>query len=381
MKLLFFQWKSFMNNGIERALTRLGVDFNIFFYEFSDWENDDIFLELFTNQLKSHNYQCVLSVNFSPLISNICEERNIPYIAWVYDSPLHIRDLSALYNSCTKVYFFDRGQVEEFKKSGIDAGYLPLAVDPEIFQTTVSEKIREEYQTDISLLGKLYQTEYQYFTAPLNEYLRGYLEGIVGAQMKIYGGYLIPELVTEDLLKQMNADYDKVASDGFQMGKRELEFMLAREVTGRERYYILALLSKYFQVDLYSADQDQRLDMVRYRGYADYYKKMPLVFSQSKINLNISLKTIRTGIPLRVIDIMGCGGFVISNYQEELMEYFVPGEECVIYENFEDLYEKVKFYLQHDSERQRISKNGFEKIKQDFTFDDRIRKLLYSTSL
>lgn len=377
MKILLFQWKSYMDRGIERACKRLHIDFDTFFYEFTDWEKDDKFLELFIKRLKEYVYRCVISVNFSPLIAKACEERSVLYIAWVYDSPLHIRDLSALNYSCTKIYFFDRGQAEAFKKAGIRAEYLPLAVDTEIFQKAISKKHEAAaHCAEVSFVGKLYQTQYQYFTAPLSDYLKGYLEGIVGAQLKIYGGYLIPELVTEELLEKMNTEYAKAASDGFQMGKRELEFLLACEVTGRERYIALALLSEYFQVDLYSADQDPRLKQVRRQGYVDYYEEMPYVFSQSKINLNISLKTIQTGIPLRVIDIMGCGGFALSNYQEELTQYFVPGEECAVYENIEDLYAKVQFYLRHETERQRVMQHGFEKVKRDFTFDERIQKLL-----
>ncbi len=376
MKTLFFQWHSFMNQGIEGALKRLNIDYDIYFYQFTDWEKDDRFLELFLEKLRSASYRLVLSVNFSPLISRICEDEKIPYFAWVYDSPIHIRDLSSLRNSFTKVYLFDRGQSEEFKKKGFHAEHLPLAVDPKVFRSAISEKEKVEYVAEIAFLGKMYQTEYQYFKTPLNEYLQGYLEGIINAQMKIYGGYLIPELVTQKLLDQMNEDYAKHTKEEFQMEQRELEYMLACEVTGRERYIALALLSEHFQTDLYSEEKDERLVHAKYRGYADYYKQMPLVFSQSRINLNISLKAIRTGIPLRVLDVMGCGGFVLSNYQEELAEYFVPGEECVIYESLEDLYEKVRFYLNNDAERRRVANNGLEKVQRDFTFDDRIKKMI-----
>jgi spore maturation protein CgeB len=309
----------------------------------------------------------------------------------VYDSPLHIRDLSSLKNSCNRIFFFDRGQVEEHKKDGVNAMHLPLAVDTEVFYINASgrEKAeehkkngvntrhlwREEYRTDVSLVGKLYQTEYAYFTAPLQEYVKGYLEGIVNSQGKIYGGYLIPELISDELLARMNEDYAKAASDGFQMGRRELEFMLACETTGRERYTALALLSSHFPVDLYSTDEDKRLEKVRFRGYADYYSQMPLVFSQSRVNLNISLKTIRTGIPLRVIDVLGCGGFVLSNYQEELFEYFQVGEELVVYENIEDLFYKTKYYLEHEEERRQIAQAGLARVKRDFTFRDRIDRM------
>lgn len=375
MKLLFFQWHSFMNKGIERGLKELDIPYDTFFYQFSDWEKDDDFLEQFRAYLKAGNYTDVLSVNFSPLISILCEELGILYTAWVYDSPIHIRNTDSLKNSCNRIFFFDRGQAEGYCKNDVNAIHLPLAVDTDVFRINASKREKESYRTDVSLVGKLYQTEYTYFTAPLQEYTKGYLEGIVNAQGKIYGGYLIPELITDELLARMNKEYARVATDGFKMGRRELEFMLACETTGRERYMTLALLSGHYQVDLYSTDEDKRLKNVRYRGYADYYTQMPLIFSQSRINLNISLKTILTGIPLRVIDVLGCGGFVLSNYQEELMEYFNAGEELVVYENIEDLFYKAKYYLEHEDERKQVALAGFERVKRDFTFRERLQTM------
>lgn len=375
MKLLFFQWHSFMNKGIERGLKELDIPYDTFFYQFNDWEKDDDFLEQFRAYLKAGNYTDVLSVNFSPLISILCEELGILYTAWVYDSPIHIRNTDSLKNSCNRIFFFDRGQAEGYCKNGVNVIHLPLAVDTDVFRINASKREKESYRTDVSLVGKLYQTEYTYFTAPLQGYTKGYLEGIVNAQGKIYGGYLIPELITDELLARMNKEYARVATDGFKMGRRELEFMLACETTGRERYMTLALLSGHYQVDLYSTDEDKRLKNVRYRGYADYYTQMPLIFSQSRINLNISLKTILTGIPLRVIDVLGCGGFVLSNYQEELMEYFNAGEELVVYENIEDLFYKAKYYLEHEDERKQVALAGFERVKRDFTFRERLQTM------
>lgn len=368
-----------MNQGMERALEALDITYDTFFYQFTDWEKDDSFLEKLRQTLKKQSYSCVLSVNFAPLISQVCEELGIRYVSWVYDSPLHIRNLESLKNSCNEIYFFDRAQAEAYQQIGIDARHMPLAVDTEVFQATISSADKSKYVTDISLVGKLYQTEYQYFTAPMDLYTKGYLEGIINSQLKIYGGYLIPELVTDELLEQMNRIYQKTATDGFEMGRRELEFMLACETTGRERYMALALLSNHFAVDLYSNNKDERLSKVRYQGYADYYTQMPQIFSASRINLNISLKTIGTGIPLRVIDVMGCAGFVLTNFQQELAEYFTIGEECVVYENLEDLYAKAAYYLKHDTARMQIAQAGYERVKRDFTFKERLGKMLVNS--
>ena len=108
---------------------------------------------------------------------------------------------------------------------------MPLAVDTDVFRsvymTPASVADQRKYHTEIALVGKLYQTEYQYYLQPLTEYQRGYLEGIIAAQLKIYGGYLIPELVTEELLQDLNRSYAKASSNKVQITRRELEYMLA----------------------------------------------------------------------------------------------------------------------------------------------------------
>lgn len=362
---------------MERALQGLDLAYDVLFYQQTDWEKDDSFQEKLRDKLKTKEYDKVLSVNFAPLVSEVCNELEIDYISWIYDSPIHIKNLDSLKNKCNQIHCFDREQTASLCKLGANAFHMPLAVDTEVFRQSIeSEQGRKIPDAQISLMGNLYQTDYAYFTSPLDRYLQGYLEGIVSSQLKIYGGYLIPEIVTEELLHKMNDQYRKIASDGFQMGRRELEYMLACETTGRERYLALSLLSAHFPVDLYSTKEDERLKKVNFQGYADYETQMPAVFAKSRINLNISLKTISSGIPLRVIECMGCGGFILSNYQQELAEYFVVGEECVVYENLEDLYEKAAFYLNHEEERSRVAAAGFERVKRDFTFEDRLKKML-----
>lgn len=376
MRILFWQWHSFMNKGIEQALKKMGQVYDVFFYQLEDWEKNEDFQQKLDEKLRSENFGLVLSVNYCPLIAQVCKIRKLHYVAWVYDSPMNIRNLEDIKNGYTKVFMFDRGMAERYQKQGYPVAYMPLAVDKTVFALELPGAQQERYQTDVSLVGNLYQTEYSYFSGPLDEYQRGYLEGIINAQMKVYGGYLIPEILTDDFLRALNERYRKASGGTFQMGRRELEYMLACEITGRERYIALSLLSDFCQVDLYSAENSERLLNVNYKGYADYYTQMPQVFRYSKINLNISLKTIYTGLPLRMLDVMGCGGLLFTNFQAELPEYFSMGEDCVVYEDLEQLVFLAKYYLEHQEEGRKIAENGRRRVESDFTFEDRIRRMI-----
>ena len=112
-------------------------------------------------------------------------------------------------------------------------------------------------------------------------------------------------------------------------------------------------------------------------GNKDYEKEMPYIFHNSKINLNITSKTIESGIPLRVFDILSCGGFCLTNYQPEIAQYFTDGEDLVMYSSMEDLVDKVAYYLEHDEEREQIARNGYEKLKGNHDLVNVVQNMIY----
>lgn len=100
------------------------------------------------------------------------------------------------------------------------------------------------------------------------------------------------------------------------------------------------------------------------------------VYMGSKINLNISLKGIEGGTIQRVMDVMGAGGFVLSNYCEETAELFEEDKEIVMYKTPEELFEKVDYYLKHDKEREQIALAGHRKVIACYTYEEKLKKLL-----
>ena len=387
MRLLFVRWASFMRWGIEAAFNKLNISYDVLDYSSTDWERDDAFCEILEDRLKGNSYDAVFSVNFMPLASMVCQNMQVKYYSWVYDNPIHIRDLTPLLNDCNEVFFFDGQQAAGYAAAGVNAHHLPLAASTEVFRGAINNGGVNNaaggascFTADVSMVGQLYSTDYAAYTSVLEPYLKGYLEGIIAAQSKLYGAYLIPELVRDDLLEAMNRCYDEKLKgvknlEGFRMGRRELEYMLACEVTNRERRLVLALLAAHYDTVLYSAGRADDIKGLRQGGYIDYLTQMPAVFAGSRINLNVSLKAVQSGIPLRVLDIMACGGFVLTNYQEEIAQLLMPGEACVVYESIEDMYEKAAFYLAHEAERQRIAAAGRELVARDFTFEERIRSM------
>ena len=76
-------------------------------------------------------------------------------------------------------------------------------------------------------------------------------------------------------------------------------------------------------------------------------------------------------IRLRDFEVPMSGGFYLVEYMEELEEFFEIGKEIACYNGPEDLVEKVKHYLKHDTEREKIRRAGYERSLRDHTWQER----------
>ena len=112
------------------------------------------------------------------------------------------------------------------------------------------------------------------------------------------------------------------------------------------------------------------------RGWSEYisFEKIISIFSNSKINLNISASYAHPGIKQikgRIFEVPMCGGFLLTDYVEGLEDYFEIGKEIVCYHDAEDLIYKVKYYLENDFERNAIARNGYRASVERHTWRHR----------
>ena len=236
------------------------------------------------------------------------------------------------------------------------------------------------FDYDVSFVGSMYMEELNYFPqmmSRLREYARGYIDALIASQMKIWGYNFIQEMlgpVIDDLYKAYPVDPEP---DGTE--PREFfyaQYVINRRITTLERIELLMAAASAYKVDLFTYKKDFAIPNVHNHGPVDYFREMPVVFRRSKIDLNISGRLIKSGIPLRAFDVMGAGGFLLSNFQADLLDLFVPGEDFVYFESKEDMLGKIGYYLTHEEERQAIAKNGHDKVAAGHTYRHRVREML-----
>lgn len=385
MVILVIGWASFGLADMVEAFIKTGFEVDFFDYPFQiqDPRYNPAMGEKLIKKIVTRTYEFVFSTNYFPQVALSCNACKVKYLSWTYDSPyMQIYSNTAKF-PYTYTFTFDQAMCRDMQKKGFHhTSYLPMAAAVERYDSYIpTQEDYEKYSADIVFVGSTYSENrhnwYKHLDG-IHEYTKGYLEGLIQAQKKVYGEIFMDKCLTDDILKDLQRvqPSPKYPDDTQTPEWFYSRYVLARRVTAVERQEVLKLLSEKHQVHLYTHESTPQLPDVVNKGEADTYKEAMLIYKCAKINLNITLRSIETGIPLRVMDIMGCGGFVLTNYQADIMEHFEPGVDLAYYEDYDDLVRKVDYYLEHEEERKQIAHNGYEKVKRFHRYENRIEEMI-----
>ena len=392
MHILMYRWKAYNYRDIEQTFLLLGHTVDNIEQELGSYDVSPEFERVIEEKIRGTHYDMVFTVNYFPLISNVCERTGVNYVSWTCDNPLISMYHESVFHACNYIFTFDKTNYLEFRGMGVKhIWYLPLAVDTERMDALLGapEEVgrwkvaqdpeMQKYRGDVAFVGSLYErNSYDKIKNRLPEYLRGYFDAVMEAQLNISGANIVEPMLTTNILEQLQEYFQLEKSEGSfsDLGLIFQTTVLGFKIAEIERRRALIELSKHYRVNVYSNSDVSDLLRIQYCGSVDYWSEMPKVFRMSKINLNFTIPNIKSGIPLRIWDVLGCGGFLLTNYQAEIPYYFKEGEDLVCFDGLEDLCEKVGYYLEHEEERKRIAWNGYRKVREKHSYIERIRTIL-----
>ena len=409
MKLILYMWGSNSDNILKKNLIRMGHKVTVYDQKCEHYTRDLKFAQGLINLIHECGADAVVTNDYFPIISMISNTVGILYYSWVYDSPHYTLFASTSKYPCNRIGCFDRALVERLNSIGINTvKHLPLGVDWS-YSRRESTTNSGKYKCDVSFVGSLYTGVHNYYDNLNDEKIRAKADELIKSQCFEYEKDYLRVFFKdeEESYKDCNKDFkiieknSRTNSSGEITDKvrnilieekllpgdeyiEDIEYIftshfLEKKVTVEERHILLnEVAQKGYDFAVYTgSDLTMEPDLKKAnRGIVDYHREMPYVFRNSKINLNITLRSIHTGIPLRALDIMGCGGFLLSNYQEELKEYFREDEELVMFYGLDDCLDKIAYYLDHEDERKRIAAAGRRTVEEKFKYKDQLFKLL-----
>lgn len=387
MNVLFYRYGSIYEPDMINALNKSGVKVMEITAGMQGKKtgNEEIMSEV-EKGIKEYNPLFVYGVNFYPVIADICNIYSVPYLCQTVDSPVLTLFSRSITHPTNRVFLFDRAQYERFHKYNRDGIFhLPLASAVERFDkiiASISEEDNKSFSSDISFVGSTYREKDPYaLLTDISEYSKGYMDALIESTLRVYGYYPVGDALPDNVIKDVKLAsgnrfpwYHKLVDDidSYVVSHEYLAYHIAVE----ERVRTLNELGRYFKVDMYTRGDTKGYDNVNIHGEVSSLVEMPKVFNLSKINLNMTVRSIEKGLPLRCFDILGCGGFLMTNYQEEIEDMFVIGEDLEAYGSIEELIDKCDYYLSHEDERIAIAERGYEKVKSHFTHYHRIKEML-----
>ena len=295
------------------ALLELGH--NVFITQLSDRSHVDTdfdYVEKLRTLIKKHNIELVFSFNYFPTISIACNDGDCRYMAWIYDNPAIKVYSPTVMNPCNYIFSFDSAMVDDLLAKGVPhVFYSPMAVNTKrLSRLTLTAAKKQAYECDIAFVGSLYNEKHNFYDRLAEKsnspYLIGYLDGLMEAQLKVYGYNFLNESLADDIVDAMYQAMPFQLEEGSLASLADVyaDYFLCRRMAYLERSQSLSLLSQNHLVHCYTNNADVKIGNVINKGPVNYFTDMSLAFKAAKINLNMTLRSIKTGIPLRAMDIM-----------------------------------------------------------------------------
>ena len=108
--------------------------------------------------------------------------------------------------------------------------------------------------------------------------------------------------------------------------------------------------------------------------YADEY-------AWSLTGARIGVGFLRTICPdqhtTRTFEIPACGSMLLADRTEEHGECFEEGSEAEFFSSSDELLDKARYYLSHETERARIALGGYTRsVTSGYSYDDRVAAVL-----
>ena len=142
-----------------------------------------------------------------------------------------------------------------------------------------------------------------------------------------------------------------------------------------ERAEFMQILEKKFDLKLWGSGWERfGLSAAATDVYASEYRK---ICAGAKIILGWNIDpTIDLYFSNRTWYTLGCGGFLLTAYTPSLEEIFGRGKELDWFESVGECCDKIEYYLQHDQERRKIARAGYQLAHNEYSYDKVVEKII-----
>ena len=197
------------------------------------------------------------------------------------------------------------------------------------------------------------------------------LDAVLAAQRRLGGRYSIPELVTAGLRDFAERSKASLSHD--------LVAMVAEMAAAERRLSVVAGLGPC-DVHVWGDPGWRAVEAhgARYMGYAGHNAGLTEIYRAGAIHVDVARLYQQDIVPMRIFDILACGGFVIAEHSDALASLFVVGEELESWRTPDELRAKVRHFKAHPEQARQIALAGLARVQADHSIQARVRQMLDS---
>lgn len=235
-----------------------------------------------------------------------------------------------------------------FDSLGVSSFWFPMAANPKYYR-----RKNLPFTRDVGFVGSEYANRAYYIHALLTE----------GINTEVYGPRWIKSqkllsLVFKSLNMMFNPDFN-------------LRSAYAAEL--HKHYYVNSLVNSY--------------EGSFYRPVTDEH--MVDIYNTSRIMLGFlevfpehdSSRVPLYHVHLREFEAPMMGALYATNYSEELVEFYEPDKEIILFKNAFEMTDKIKFYLKNENLANDIRIAGWRRANSEHTYHARFESLFKKLSL
>lgn len=101
---------------------------------------------------------------------------------------------------------------------------------------------------------------------------------------------------------------------------------------------------------------------------AKYGNDMYAILRKSKITINMHIGDTKYAGNMRLFEATGSRCLLITDNKKGIENLFNINDEIVVYENFDDLLNKINFYLDNNTQREMITMKGYNKTFTNYNY-------------
>ena len=378
LRVLIINSDYFLIPEVFRALRQLGHEVRLALFDKRRDQGGEVLRKLLL-EIRDLSPDLVFTVNHmgfdrEGLLLDALHRLRVPSVSWYVDSPAIILNLySGPQSDLAFIFVWDPTYIPEVRALGFDRVYpLPLATDPEVFspKRANSQKTPRYPLTFVgnSMVGSLQKKLYRLPDNP--EFQELFLRLLQAFQSQPFRRLKV-------LLQAEGLEEDPQLQNLDQRGWSDLEAALLWQATLE---YRLACIKELvlFEPVVYGDPGWRELLGNGFRLWPEvnYYDELPQVYGQTAINFNATSLQMKAAVNQRVFDAPAAGGFVLTDFREQLAELFNVGEEVACFGEPGEIPDLVRFYLQHAEVREKMTVKARSRVLAEHTYRHRVAAIL-----